>query len=272
MQSVETGKTVKISKIKVKDDYVIIEYFVDEKRTAKLKVLYQAYEDNYFYEGVIPEETFKKLIIDNAKYQIKAYVTNLMIKKPYSKNEIIYKCNEKFPNNIDLIYEVCDDLEKKRIIDDKEYVQTFLEYFNSNLYGKYYIINYFKNKGIDEEYINQIKFLDKTECEKAKKYFELIKNKYVSSNYIKQKKKLSETMLVRGFDIEVINEVLSSLKLDPTIEKENFEKELTKAKEKFKNDKEKENRIISYMVNRGFSYDDVSSYLNKEKEEESKND
>ena len=79
-------------------------------------------------------------------------------------------------------------------------------------------------------------------------------------------------MLVRGFDIEVINEVLSSLKLDPTIEKENFEKELTKAKEKFKNDKEKENRIISDMVNRGFSYDDVSSYLNKEKEEESKND
>ena len=272
MESAEIGKTVKINKIKVKDDYVIIEYNVSENKVAKLKVLYQAYEDNYFYEGVISEETFKRLIVDNAKYQIKAYVTNLMIKKPYSKNEIIYKCNEKFPNNVDLIYEVCDELEEKRIIDDKEYVQTFLEYFNSSLYGKYYIINYFKNKGIDEEYINQINFLDKSECEKAKKYFELIKNKYVSSNYIKQKKKLSETMLVKGFDIEVINEVLSSLKIDPNIEKENFLKELTKAKEKFKDDKEKENRIISYMVNRGYSYNDVSSYLDKEKEGANKND
>ena len=272
MESAEIGKTVKINKIKVKDDYVIIEYNVSENKVAKLKVLYQAYEDNYFYEGVISKETFKRLIVDNAKCQIKAYVTNLMIKKPYSKNEIIYKCNEKFPNNVDLIYEVCDELEEKRIIDDKEYVQTFLEYFNSSLYGKYYIINYFKNKGIDEEYINQINFLDKSECEKAKKYFELIKNKYVSSNYIKQKKKLSEIMLVRGFDIEVINEVLSSLKIDPNNEKENFLKELTRAKEKFKDDKEKENRIISYMVNRGYSYNDVSSYLDKEKEGANKND
>ena len=41
---------------------------------------------------------------------------------------------------------------------------------------------------------------------------------------------------------------------------------------KFKDDKEKENRIISYMVNRGYSYNDVSSYLDKEKEGANKND
>lgn len=267
MQLNETGKIIRIEKIKVKDNFVYIDYFANEKKLYRIKVLYQAYEDNYFNEGEISSQLFDKLIISDLKYRIIAYVTNLIIKKPYSKNEIINKCNDKFPNNIELVYKVCDELEDKKIIDDKEYVQTFLEYFNSSLYGKYYIINYFKNKGISEEYLNDIVFDYENEFYKAKKYFELIKNKYVSSNLIKQKKKISDTMMLRGFDIDIINEVLASLKIDPNKEIENFEKEFEKAKDKFKDDKD---RIISYMVNRGYSYSDLISYFNKKKE--NKND
>ena len=172
-----------------------------------------------------------------------------------------------------MVHIVVKELESVKIIDDREYVLTYLEYFNNAFYGKYYITNFFNEKEIKESIIEEIKFDDEQEFEKAKKYFELIKNKYVSSNLAKKKRKISETMLKRGFDFETINEVLKSLNINRDVELKKLTKEYIKVKEKFSKENHfKKEDIISFLVNSGYEFKDVEEIISKDEKGELTND
>lgn len=275
MQQENTGKFIEIIKIKVKDDKVIVEY-KEEEQNKKVKIMYKTFENHNFKEGTMKLSEFLFILKSDYQNEIRKYIINLMVKKPYSKKDVIEKCNNKFceyPK--DLINDVIEELEDEKIIDDKEYVLTYLEYFNSSFYGKYYIMNYFKGKNIDSKILDKLTFEYNDEKEKAKKYFDLIKNKYVSSNFIKQKKKIYEAMLRRGFDNEIINSVLSSLNVDKEKEKKLLLKDYKKAKEKFQKleEFERKDKIISSLVNKGYRYGEIIDLIhNENKEEETQND
>lgn len=271
MQSEKTGKYIEITKLKIKDDTVIIEY-KDEECSKKIKILYSTFETHPLNEGRIDAKEFLFLLNTDKENKIRKYITNLMIKKPYSKKDVTIKCLNKF-NDYDkeLINQVIEDLEDDKIIDDHEFVLTYLEYFNSSYYGKYYIINYFKEKNIDNEILNSLEFNEEEEKKKARKYFELIKNKYVSSNYIKQKKKISDAMLRRGFDFSIINEVIKDIKVDKEKENKIFIKDYLKAKDKYskiENKSIRKAKIVSSLVNKGYQFKMVIEYINKDIEGE----
>lgn len=271
MQSEKTGKYIEINKIKVKDNSVIIEYKEDES-IKKIKILYSTYETHPINEGELETKEFLFLLNSDKENKIKKYVTNLMVKKLYSKKDIKLKCFNKFCDyDKELVIQVIDDLEDQKIIDDKEFVLTYLEYFNSSYYGKYYIINYFKEKNIDDEIIKSLSFDDEEEKKKARKYFELIKNKYVSSNYIKQKKKISDAMLKRGFDFSIINEVIKDIKVDKEKENKIFIKDYLKTKDKYskiENKSIRKAKIVSSLVNKGYQFKTVIEYINNDIEGE----
>ncbi len=272
MQSEKTGNDkILILKIKIRDNNVYFEY-KDNDFIKKAKINYSTYESNHFNDGEIDRTYLNLILSEDLKNNIKSYLINLIVRKPFSKMELEEKAKAKFPLNIEEINEVIKVLEEKKIIDDLEYVYTYFEYFTSSFYGKYYIINFFKDKGIKDEIIEKLEFNDEKEVEKANKYFELIKNKYVSNNVAKQKKKISELMLSRGFDLEIINDLLSSLKIDQNKEFLRLEKEFQKACEKYKKEIGKKDLITSYLVNRGYNLSDVETLINKENKDERKND
>lgn len=274
MQLEKTGNYLDILKVKVKDDYVSIEYKEKEDISSKkVKISYQTFEDNFIKEGEISKNDFLEILKNDKKNEIKKYISNLIIKKPYCKNDLTLKALEKFKKDKVLVHIVVKELESVKIIDDREYVLTYLEYFNNAFYGKYYITNFFNEKEIKESIIEEIKFDDEQEFEKAKKYFELIKNKYVSSNLAKQKRKISETMLKRGFDFETINEVLKSLNINRDVELKKLTKEYIKVKEKFsKENNFKKEDIISFLVNSGYEFKDVEEIISKDEKGELTND
>ncbi len=270
MQLGKTGNEyIKVTKIKVKDTKIYIEY-EEEGKSEKVKISYQTYEDHFIKEGDILKEDFLEILKEDKKNDIKKYISQLLIKKPYSKKDLTAKALDKFKNDGVLVHFVIRDLEKSKIIDDHEYVLTYMEYFTSSLYGQYYVTNFFREKEIASEIIESLEFNDEEELKKAKKYFELIKNKYVSGNFAKQKKKISETMLKRGFDVEIINEVLKSLHINKDIELKKLTKEYLKIKEKVLKNSEKEDKsyqkekVISYLVSKGYKFEEIEELIAKD--------
>lgn len=264
MQEEEVGK-FRINKIIERDgykivyikknEYVIYDYFFDELN------LKEGEEYEYSKLNEIKKALNKTKICD--------YITNLSRKKMISCYEIKKKVLKKFDEEKD-VDEVIELLKKYKIIDDNLYVEAHKYVLEDDYYGKYYIIEFFKHKHIDNEIINNISFSEKDEIEKARKYFEEIKNFYVSKNFVKQKKKIYDSMLRRGFGLEIINEVITNLKVDKEQELKLLEKDYKKAHEKLSNkykDFELDNKIINYLVTKGYSYSDIVIEMKKEKEE-----
>ena len=261
-------KSIEITDVEIKESKVIIEYILNDDEREKIKVSYFSYEECPLEVGKVSVETFNKIIKEENKNIIKNYISDLLVKRPYSKAEVLTKTYDKFEHLEEEINEVVKELEEVKLLDDQDYVTIFLDHFNSSYYGKYYIINYFKEKEINDVYIDSLSFPIDLEKEKAHKYFEIIKNKYVSNNIIKQKKKISEQMLKRGFDLEIIDDVISTLEIDEAKEKELLKKDYNKALQKYKKREDKDNLIISYLVNVGYKLGDVEDYINSLKNEE----
>ncbi len=261
-------KSIEITNVEIKESKVIIEYILNDDDKEKIKISYFSYDECPLEVGKVSVEDFNKLIKEENKNIIKNYISDLLVKRPYSKAEVLTKTYDKFDYLEEEINEVVKELEEVKLLDDQDYVTIFLDHFNGAYYGKYYIINYFKEKEINDVYIDSLSFPIDLEKEKAHKYFEIIKNKYVSNNIIKQKKKISEQMLKRGFDLEIIDDVISTLEIDETKEKELLKKDYNKALQKYKKREDKDNLIISYLVNVGYKLGDVEDYINSLKNEE----
>ena len=164
------------------------------------------------------------------------------------------------------------DLKQSSIVDEKDYIDNYLEYFKKNNYGKYFIMNYFIEQGTRKDFVNKLVFNEDEEKEKARNYFDSVKNKYVGSNFTKQKKKLYDLMILRGFDPEVIIDLLSHLEINTDKERKNLAKDYRKAKIKLSNKFEGsmlESRIVNRLINLGYELSMIREVIN---EEESKND
>jgi|GEM_PF-2326383 len=267
----EIGSENTLIDFKMKDNFVVL-YF----NTFKLKILLDTYEEFKFKIG----ETYKKefieqLIFINNKFIIENYLISKTSKHIYSEYDIRILSLKKFPNiSSDDIDAAIADLKKSDLINDSKYVEQYVEYFNNSYYGKYYMTNFFHAKRIDNKIISKIVFNDEKEALKAKNYMDLIKNKYVSNNIAKQKKKLYDALLKRGFNNDIVIELLDSLEVDPQKEHDKLLKAYSKAKKKYVDNDGKlmENKLISYLVYKGYNYQDVEEVINEDTNGEIKDD
>lgn len=257
----ETGKMMIVS-LKNKNSDVVIEYKVG-KETKKIKVAFAAVENISLCEGEeLSKKTLDEILAKDKEEELRKYLVNLIIKKPYSEKELFKKAVDKFEDE-KMVKKVISSLRKDKLIDDEEYVLTYLDYFKANNYGKYYIFNFFKEKGVNEKYFKDIKISDEEEKEKARKYFETIKNKFVSANFVRQKKRIFDAMLARGFEVSLINDLLKTLNVDENKEHELFLKDYRKAKIKYLKDKDPQAKITNYLINRGFSLNMINQKLHE---------
>lgn len=269
----EIGSTIILKEFTAKEGYVVLNF-----GDFKLKILPETYEEFHFCIG---NEYKKEMILEciyvDQKNEIIRYGVNKFSKKNYCSYEIEKKINKKFSEyKKEIIDEAIDVLKANHYIDDKSYVEQYVEYFTVGCYGKYYITNFFKSQKIDQSIIDEIEFDDEVEKEKAQRYFELIKNKYVSNNFAKQKKKVYENLLRRGFDVSLISNLLNTLEVDESKEEKALIKAYFKEKNKILSKKDDENsitnKLISKLVAKGYNYEKIAELIKKDEEGDLNND
>ena len=89
MQLEKTGNYIEIVKIKIKDDKVLIDYKNDDKKIERIKISYQTYEEHFLKEGSLLKSELEKIIKEDTKNKIKKYISTLLMRKPYSKNDLL---------------------------------------------------------------------------------------------------------------------------------------------------------------------------------------
>ncbi len=269
----EIGNKIVLKEFNAKEEYVTLNF-----GDFKLKILPETYEEFKFLVGnEYEKDTILECIAENKKNEIVRYGVSKFAKKNYCSNEIKKKINKKFCDYpCEIIEEAIEILKTNNFIDDNFYVEQYLEYFNVGCYGKYYIINFFNSQKIDKNIVDKIEFDEELEKEKAKRYFELIKNKYVSNNFVKQKKKIYENLLRRGFDVSLISKLVNTLEIDENKEEKALLKAYLKEKNKVLSEKNEDesitNKIISKLVSKGYSYEKITELINKDEQGELKDD
>ena len=271
----EIGNVQTLKDFRVKGNLVVLIF-----ENFKLKILPETYEEFKFVVGRDYKKDFLyQVIFINDKYTAEKYIISRVSKYMYSEYEAKQLLLKKFDNiSSDAIDGAISDLCNGDVLNDEKYASQYKDFFDNSYYGKYYITNYLSLKHISQEIINELTFDSKFETEKCKKYFELIKNKYVSNNYAKQKKKIFDGLLKRGFGNDISLSFLASIKVDPYLEEKKLIRSYLKCKKKYEtkksdlNYKSITNKIISHLVYEGYEYNDIIRIIKKDEEGEIKND
>ena len=251
--------------LKTKNNKIVLE-FKDEK----IKLLKNTAVHFGFKVGdVITSSLMTEILSLDKKNEIFEFAKDLLSREPISEKDLAQRINKKFcyPKQLKA---VLIELKKLNIFNEKEYLNNYIEYFNKNYYGKYFILNYFRSQNVKQSVLNELVFDEQKEIEKAAAYFELIKNKFVSSSFAKQKRKIYDNMLERGFAVDVIFTVISSLQIDVEKEKKQLIKEYKKVKYKYMTKAnegiDSTNKIVNKLVDKGYSLQLISDVIMLDKE------
>ena len=263
MQLEDTGR--KILSIKQKGNKYIVEF-----PFSKVKLHSSTFNKFDLKVGdVISESLAYEIASFEKKEEILSYAKSLASKKPYSERDLIKLINKKFacPKELRLALK---ELKKSNILDDEVFLKNYLTYFDENLYGKYYILNFCKSHGVTETAIRKITFDDNKEALKAKEYFESIKNKFLRFTFAKQKRKIYDAMLERGFSVDAILNVLDNLKIDVDKEQKELIKDYKKIKNKVltksTNGIDKYSKIVNKLIDKGYSLSMIHRAMSLDKE------
>lgn len=220
---------------------------------------------NYFVskEQNFDDDFLSKLLKESDFYFIKDKVINKLKVKDYSKNEIINYLSDKLDEyEIDRLIK---DLEKNNYINDYNYVKRIFVLAQSKLKGRVFIINYLKDKDIDDRILSAF-FDNFNEKDLAGK---LVKNeinklidKYPKNILIN---KISYKLNYNGFSEDIIREEINNLeylKCDDNYEmlQRDCLKLLKKYQNKLKN-KELERKVIESLLLKGYNYKSVKNIV-----------
>lgn len=231
--------------------------------------MYELQLDNYdklfTYEEIILEENLliskkitpsqMEIIIEKNKYYDCYYMALKTIKRvSKTRLELFVKLRDEFDD--DIVNKVLDDLEKHNYINDRIYASSYLNsQINTTYHGPSRIKRDLSNKGVSSDIIEDImiQYTDDIQKEKIQK----IINKKINSNHSKSNivliRKIKNELVMDGFDLELINNALSSVKMSDDADRRNKEYNKIKTKlEKKYSGKELEYKIKEKMFQRGF--------------------
>ena len=110
----------------------------------------------------------------------------------------------------ELIFKIIEELESKKIIDDKKYTDIKILYFSSQGKSKSFIINYLLQKGIEKNLIDEM--LNKFELENSEWEMEsakiFIRKKGLKIKNSTNKEKNLAKMARAGFNYDIIKNIL----------------------------------------------------------------
>lgn len=184
--------------------------------------------------------------------------------KQRTKKEIKDKlCNY----SIDVIDKVIKKLDELSLLDEKKYIEAFInDQINLGNKGPFYIKKELKKLNINIDYIDEIlnNINEDVWIEKVKK----IVDKKINTNKKLPKErlllKIKKDLILLGYSKNIIDKVLSNI----IIEEDNeviemaFDKEYNRLSKKYK-DKELEKKVKYNLYKKGFSLERIEEILNK---------
>ena len=258
----EVGNII-IKNIKAKGDKVTIEYLDSNRNEEKIKLnldIYSLYKLDKNME--IDEDKWKEILDNNIKEDIKTYIIKLYNSKTISIYELRNKVNKKFKGNEALINTLIEDLINDGVLDDSKFVKEYYSYLNKELYGKYYILNFFKINEISKDLLYPLDFASDKELEKALKYVNKLirKNK---SNFMRLKVKIYSRLLSRGFDQEITMKVLNELNINEEDEKKSLKKDMDKiVSRELKKKGEIDYKVLNKkLISKGYKFSDINEAI-----------
>ena len=163
------------------------------------------------------------------------------------------------------INEMIDKLTDMGLLDDEKYCISRINYLSGSDLSAKEISRKLKQSGISEQLITKYLKTDLSEeyrkAEKlASKYNDSIKNKSKSA----KKQAIYNKLINHGFTYEAANEAIQRVGINGENEVELLQKEFEKSYRKFSKkyeDYELDSHIISSLLQKGFSYDDIKKVM-----------
>ena len=261
MQHVKNILMKKISKIKKSNN----KYTIILSDNSSLSF----YSDTLIkYNLLKPREISDKELEEVINYNnyIEAYNKALtyISYKQRTKKEIKDKlCNY----SIDVIDKVIKKLDELCLLDEKKYIEAFInDQINLGNKGPFYIKKELKKLNINIDYIDEIlnNIKEDVWIEKVKK----IVDKKINTNKKLSKEslllKIKNDLMLLGYSKNIIDKVLSNIIIeeDNEVIKMAFDNEYKRLSKKYK-DKELEKKVKYNLYKKGFSLERIEEILNK---------
>lgn len=216
---------------------IILKYDLLIKKDIDVYLLDKIINENNFYDAYYISLNYIEIKMRNKK-EIKKYLES----KGFEKEYIDYAINK---------------LENQKLLNEKQYVEAFInDKISLSLDGPYKIKKQLLDFDIEEDTIDNYLFNIDGNIWKEKinkiinKKMSLMKNK----SYYMFINKLKNDLYNLGYDNEMIDNKLELI----NYESDAIDKDITKSIKKFKNDK---NKIISSLMRKGYSYEEIVSKL-----------
>ena len=233
---------------------------------SKYKIIFDntditLYEDVILkYDLLIKSEVdidlIDKIIKENEHYDAFYSALNYIEIKMRNKKEIISYLKKKEFND-EIINETINKLEKLNLLNSKSYIQAFVnDKINLSSDDPYKIKKSLLEFDFNEEDIdNYLNTIDENIwLEKLKKIANKKKSIMKSKSYYMFVSKMKNDLYNLGYDKYMIENVLSNIEYDSNA----LSKDLEKANKKFKGDKTK---IINSLLRKGYSYEEINTFL-----------
>lgn len=237
------------------------------KKVGKNK--YKVYFDNneiILFEDVILKydllllkdvslELLDKVIIENKFYEAYDMSLSYIETKMRNKNEIIKYLKRKDYSD-ELINKVISKLVDLKILDDKLYIQAFInDKVNLSNDGPYKIKKILLELDFNENDIDNYlsNFDESIWKDKLIKIVNKKKSFMNNKSYFMFITKLKNDLFNLGYDKELINSILSNIEYESNALEKDYNRALKKYDDK--------NKIINYLLRKGYSYDEITSLL-----------
>ena len=260
MRLEKSGKLIK--KIKIGKNMITI-VFADQE----LKISPDTYTEFRLYQNkVLTDQEVEKI---KSREQIDKLLKSALVsvsKGHPTKKVMISKLEKKGANRfqIDKIIEI---LVESGFLDDKQFMNDYLEYAKNKGYGKERIIQGLYDKGVPQHMIKDIKFEQNDEFKRARMMLKTYEKKFSRYNYIQRKKHIYDALLRMGYESAIAFKVLDNIKKESdNDEEEHLKKDYQIAQRKYQNKGRK--KVLEYLLSKGYRYTQIVKVMTEEKTHE----
>lgn len=255
-----------IIEIKFKKKYVTLIF-----NSFKINISNTTYLENYYYVGKkISQSDIVNLKDKEKEININNYLNNILKKYTYSYKQIKIKLKEKYKLTDEKIEELLNPYVESNLISNKNYCFTLIDSLYLKKYSKEYILDRInKEEIIIDDDISS--YLEQT-CIYNKEFFFNVINKldirFKSYPINKRKDKIIDFFNKHGFYNKGYKSYLNDFYLNKE-ENDDIYKRLQKdyqkinyqLKNKELSEFERKKKIISKLLQKGYSYQDINSIL-----------
>ena len=260
MQSGKSGNEIR--KIRIGKTKVSL-VFDDET----IKISPDAYTEFRLYVGKIINE--EELSAIKKRDQIDKFLKDalLMVTRGHPTKKALHDKLAAKGADARQIEEITAILTKGGFIDDRQFIDDYLEYAFAKGYGQERVKGVLYEKGVPHHLIENIVFDFDKELERAAKMLPRLEDKFVRYNQLQKKRRIHEAYMRLGYHQDIILKVLAKMSRNSIgQEQDHLRVDYQKAVRKYGEDNR--HKIIDYLRGKGYSYRNISQIMAEEQHNE----